>query len=156
MESALPKLRSIGSARNAITLIRATSCASCSSSSPRSFTSLNRSPPNYPGHVPLTRVERAGLAIGASVMSFFDPYRHGMRFDFLQEPSVSLADHPQTSSLLLAKPQPHHTSSTAFATPCSQIQPAVVSSELDLESPPKPSPSKLYVHCPKIPLAAPT
>ncbi|EWZ83775.1 ubiquinone biosynthesis protein coq-4, mitochondrial [Fusarium oxysporum f. sp. radicis-lycopersici 26381] len=78
MESALPKLRSIGSARNVSTLIRATSCASCSSSSPRSFTSLNRPPPNYPGHVPLTRVERAGLAIGASVMSFFDPYRHDL------------------------------------------------------------------------------
>ncbi|KAF4469537.1 ubiquinone biosynthesis coq-4 mitochondrial [Fusarium albosuccineum] len=78
MEAALPRLRSIGSARPGCTLLRVTSCASCSSSSSRNFSVLNRPPPNYPGHVPLTKVERAGLAIGASVMSFFDPYRHDL------------------------------------------------------------------------------
>ncbi|GKU04311.1 unnamed protein product [Fusarium langsethiae] len=75
MERTLPKLRSIGSACRGRTLVRAVECASCSSS--RSFTS-NRPPPLYEGHVPLTRVERAGLAIGASVMSFFNPYRHDL------------------------------------------------------------------------------
>ncbi|KAI0600626.1 coenzyme Q biosynthesis protein Coq4-domain-containing protein [Biscogniauxia sp. FL1348] len=39
------------------------------------FSVLNRPPPNYPGHVPLTRPERAALAVGAGVMSLLDPYR---------------------------------------------------------------------------------
>lgn len=43
----------------------------------RSFSVLNRPPPNYPGHIPLTHVERAGLAIGSGIMSFMDPYRGG-------------------------------------------------------------------------------
>ncbi|TRX88397.1 hypothetical protein FHL15_010710 [Xylaria flabelliformis] len=41
----------------------------------RQFSVLNRPPPNYPGHVPLTGVERAALAIGSGIMSFFDPRR---------------------------------------------------------------------------------
>ncbi|KAI1494617.1 coenzyme Q biosynthesis protein Coq4-domain-containing protein [Biscogniauxia mediterranea] len=53
------------------TVVALTSC----SSSSRSFSVLNRPPPNYPGHVPLTRVERAALAAGAGVMSLLDPYR---------------------------------------------------------------------------------
>ncbi|KAI5464302.1 ubiquinone biosynthesis protein Coq4, partial [Mariannaea sp. PMI_226] len=32
----------------------------------------------YPGHVPLTKTERVGLAVGASLWSFFDPYRHDL------------------------------------------------------------------------------
>lgn len=39
---------------------------------------LNRPPPNYPGHVPLTRVEKAGLAVGSAVMSLMDPHRGGL------------------------------------------------------------------------------
>ncbi|KAI0162055.1 ubiquinone biosynthesis protein Coq4 [Xylariaceae sp. FL1272] len=39
---------------------------------------LNRPPPNYPGHVPLTRLERLGLAVGSSLWSFFDPTRPDM------------------------------------------------------------------------------
>ncbi|KAJ4523541.1 Ubiquinone biosynthesis protein [Exophiala dermatitidis] len=65
-------------------------CASCArprsqrdtlhpnSASPRSFSVLNRPPPNYPGHVPLTRVERLGLAVGSAVTSLLNPYRHDM------------------------------------------------------------------------------
>ncbi|KAF3765077.1 putative Coq4 [Cryphonectria parasitica EP155] len=49
--------------------------AASSSSQPRPFSVLSRPTPNYPGHVPLTRVERAGLAIGSGIMSFLDPYR---------------------------------------------------------------------------------
>lgn len=48
-----------------------------SPSSRRAFSLLNRPPPNYPGHVPLTNIERAGLAIGSGIMSFVDPYRGG-------------------------------------------------------------------------------
>lgn len=43
----------------------------------RSFSILNRPPPNYPGHVPLTRIERAGLAIGSGIISLVNPYRGG-------------------------------------------------------------------------------
>ncbi|KAH8786479.1 ubiquinone biosynthesis protein coq4, mitochondrial [Hyaloscypha sp. PMI_1271] len=41
----------------------------------RHFSVLNRPPPNYPGHVPLTRIEKAGLALGSAVMSLMDPHR---------------------------------------------------------------------------------
>jgi len=65
-------------------------CASCSHiqfhrhelrqspSGQRSFSILNRPPPNYPGHVPLTRVERVGLALGSALASLINPYRHDM------------------------------------------------------------------------------
>ncbi|KAI0544522.1 Coq4-domain-containing protein [Xylaria curta] len=42
---------------------------------PRQFSVLNRPPPNYPGHVPLTRIERAALAMGSGILSFLDPRR---------------------------------------------------------------------------------
>lgn len=57
--------------RKAVTIPVATS------SSQRPFSVLNRPPPNYPGHVPLTHVERAGLAIGSGIMSLVNPYRGG-------------------------------------------------------------------------------
>ncbi|KAL7919531.1 coenzyme Q biosynthesis protein Coq4 domain-containing protein [Trichoderma austrokoningii] len=41
----------------------------------RHFSALNRPPPRYPGHVPLTKMERAGMAIGSGIMSLFNPYR---------------------------------------------------------------------------------
>ncbi|RYP63520.1 hypothetical protein DL769_006941 [Monosporascus sp. CRB-8-3] len=41
----------------------------------RPFSVLNRPPPNYPGHVPLTRIERTALAVGSGIMSFLDPRR---------------------------------------------------------------------------------
>ncbi|KAI1766779.1 Coq4-domain-containing protein [Hypoxylon sp. FL1150] len=44
----------------------------------RPFSVLNRPPPAYPGHVPLTRLERAALAVGSGVVSLIDPYRHDM------------------------------------------------------------------------------
>ncbi|KAL8784557.1 MAG: hypothetical protein Q9213_003905 [Squamulea squamosa] len=41
----------------------------------RYFSVLNRPPPNYKGHVPLTLVERSALAIGSAVTSLFNPRR---------------------------------------------------------------------------------
>ncbi|KAI0099811.1 Coq4-domain-containing protein [Nemania sp. FL0031] len=41
----------------------------------RAFSVLHRPPPNYPGHVPLTTIERAALALGSGVLSFLDPRR---------------------------------------------------------------------------------
>ncbi|KAI1323946.1 Coq4-domain-containing protein [Xylariaceae sp. FL0255] len=46
-----------------------------SSSHRRSFSVLNRPPPNYPGHIPLTRIERTALAVGSGILSFLDPRR---------------------------------------------------------------------------------
>lgn len=46
-------------------------------SSPRLFSLLNRPPPKYDGHVPLTNTEKAALGIGAAVGAFFDPRRAG-------------------------------------------------------------------------------
>ncbi|KAB5560169.1 ubiquinone biosynthesis protein coq4, mitochondrial [Coniochaeta sp. 2T2.1] len=41
----------------------------------RTFSVLNRPPPNYPGHIPLTGIERAALTIGSGLISFFNPRR---------------------------------------------------------------------------------
>ena len=43
----------------------------------RPFSVLNRPPPNYEGHIPLTRIERGALAVGSAVMSLLDPSRGG-------------------------------------------------------------------------------
>ncbi|EMC98047.1 hypothetical protein BAUCODRAFT_22893 [Baudoinia panamericana UAMH 10762] len=44
----------------------------------RTFSVLHRPPPNYPGHVPLTLLERGGLAIGSAFGSLRNPYRHDL------------------------------------------------------------------------------
>ncbi|KAK4145685.1 ubiquinone biosynthesis protein COQ4, mitochondrial [Dichotomopilus funicola] len=72
-------------ARNNNTLWRPTTLAAAATatldvsnttnSRPFSLSSLSRPPPNYPGHVPLTRIEKAALAIGSGVMSLRDPRR---------------------------------------------------------------------------------
>ncbi|KAI9879917.1 MAG: Ubiquinone biosynthesis protein [Pleopsidium flavum] len=41
----------------------------------KSFSVLNRPPPNYEGHVPLTTIERGALAIGSAVGSLTNPRR---------------------------------------------------------------------------------
>ncbi|ROW10312.1 hypothetical protein VMCG_02128 [Cytospora schulzeri] len=54
----------------------------------RSFSILNRPPPNYPGHVPLTRIERAGLAIGSGIISLANPYRGDLIATFAEATST--------------------------------------------------------------------
>ncbi|KAF7846059.1 hypothetical protein BT93_L5407 [Corymbia citriodora subsp. variegata] len=44
----------------------------------RAFSALNRPQPNYPGHVPLTWLERGALAVGSAFGSLRDPYRHDL------------------------------------------------------------------------------
>ena len=44
----------------------------------RHFSVLSRPPPQYEGHVPLTTIERAGLAVGSALWCFFDPTRAGI------------------------------------------------------------------------------
>ncbi|OKL63444.1 Ubiquinone biosynthesis protein coq4, mitochondrial [Talaromyces atroroseus] len=46
-----------------------------SASSRRAFSVLSRPPPNYPGHVPLTRVERGVLTLGSAFGSLLNPRR---------------------------------------------------------------------------------
>ncbi|CEJ56921.1 Putative Ubiquinone biosynthesis protein coq4, mitochondrial [Penicillium brasilianum] len=53
--------------------------ATCSSpyiaSSFRPFSILNRPQPSYPGHVPLTTIERGALAVGSAIGSLINPRR---------------------------------------------------------------------------------
>lgn len=44
----------------------------------QTFSVLKRPPPNYPGHVPLSFLERCGLAVGSAIGSMVDHHRHGM------------------------------------------------------------------------------
>lgn len=44
----------------------------------RSFSVLNRPTPSYPGHVPLTWLERGALALGSAFGSLRNPYRHDL------------------------------------------------------------------------------
>ncbi|KAI9813515.1 MAG: Ubiquinone biosynthesis protein [Thelocarpon impressellum] len=46
--------------------------------SARPFSVLNRPRPDYPGHVPLTALERSVLAVGSAAVAMVDPYRHDM------------------------------------------------------------------------------
>ncbi|KAL5604371.1 hypothetical protein BROUX41_002343 [Berkeleyomyces rouxiae] len=41
--------------------------------SQRDFSVLNRPPPNYTGHIPLTRLERAALVVSSGIATFLDP-----------------------------------------------------------------------------------
>ncbi|KAL7620965.1 Ubiquinone biosynthesis protein [Parahypoxylon ruwenzoriense] len=93
MKALTPRLRSLPNTQaflllqqtnhlESLPVSAAASCTTGSSSSSRKtsngsrpFSVLNRPPPNYPGHVPLTGIERAALAVGSGVMSLLDPYR---------------------------------------------------------------------------------
>ena len=44
----------------------------------RAFSVLNRPAPNYPGHVPLTFLERGALAVGSAFGALRNPYRHDL------------------------------------------------------------------------------
>lgn len=44
----------------------------------RTFSILNRPPPSYPGHVPLTLLERSALALGSAFGSLRNPHRHDL------------------------------------------------------------------------------
>lgn len=44
----------------------------------RAFSVLSRPAPNYPGHVPLTYLERGALAVGSAFGALQNPYRHDL------------------------------------------------------------------------------
>ncbi|KAF7510630.1 Ubiquinone biosynthesis protein [Endocarpon pusillum] len=59
-------------------IFRPTSSSCSRQSSSREFSVLSRPPPNYPGHVPLTFIERSALAVGSAVTSLLNPRRADM------------------------------------------------------------------------------
>ncbi|KAK2753760.1 Ubiquinone biosynthesis protein [Onygenales sp. PD_40] len=62
-------------AKQGVRAARALGNARPSSHVSRGFSVLNRPPPNYPGHIPLTFIERKALAIGSAVGSLVNPRR---------------------------------------------------------------------------------
>lgn len=84
----------------------------------RNFSVLNRPAPNYPGHIPLNRVEQVGLAIGSAVGSLVDVRRHGTLSDYSQFCTKATDAAIQISLLLAAKQQPHRILSIVSAMPC--------------------------------------
>ncbi|KAL9006694.1 MAG: hypothetical protein Q9188_000568 [Gyalolechia gomerana] len=54
----------------------------------RLFSVLARPPPKYHGHIPLTRTERATLAVGSAVISLFNPRRGGWCCSPLLKPEI--------------------------------------------------------------------
>ncbi|KAI7232059.1 Ubiquinone biosynthesis protein COQ4 [Hortaea werneckii] len=44
----------------------------------RTFSILSRPTPNYPGHVPLTLLERGAMAVGSALGAIRNPYRHDL------------------------------------------------------------------------------
>lgn len=57
----------------------------CSACALRPFSVLNRPSPNYPGHVPLTTIERGALAVGSAIGSLINPRRAGMSLQLCKE-----------------------------------------------------------------------
>ncbi|KAK0723960.1 coenzyme Q biosynthesis protein Coq4-domain-containing protein [Apiosordaria backusii] len=52
------------------------------------FSSITRPPPNYPGHVPLTTLEKAALAIGSGLISLKNPRRGDLIATFAETTST--------------------------------------------------------------------
>ncbi len=59
-------------------ILRPTTSTHARHSFVRDLSILNRPPPKYPGHVPLTFVERSALAVGSAVTSLLNPHRADM------------------------------------------------------------------------------
>ncbi|TLD22008.1 hypothetical protein PspLS_07850 [Pyricularia sp. CBS 133598] len=80
-------------------------CLSCASiaHTRRCFSVLDRPAPNYPGHVPLTRVERAGLAVGSGLWSLLDP-RRGDLIAAFAEATATPYFVPRLRDAMLASP----------------------------------------------------
>ena len=86
----------------------------------RRFSVLNRPPPSYRGHVPLTLIERSALVVGSAVTSLFNPRRGGSySIDEAETYGIFvLIASPQTLLPHLARPPRPPTLSTGFEMPC--------------------------------------
>lgn len=78
------------------------------------FSVLQRPPPNYPGHVPLTSLERIGLAFGSALASLTNHHRHDMvaalgeatsQPYFISRLRSSMLSHPTGRRILRLKPR---------------------------------------------------
>jgi len=67
-------------------VVRALRTSQARQATSRDFSVLNRPPPNYPGHVPLTTIERGALAVGSAVGSLLNPKRGGALDPICQSP----------------------------------------------------------------------
>ncbi|KAK5124332.1 Ubiquinone biosynthesis protein [Meristemomyces frigidus] len=75
---------------------------------------LARPPPAYPGHIPLTRLERTTLALGSAIGSLFNPRRHDLiaalaeatsKPYFLARLRAAMLAHPTGRRILRDKPR---------------------------------------------------
>ena len=87
---ALGFIMSVLGRRGAIELRALTASSNLSASTLRPFSVLNRPPPNYPGHVPLTTIERGALAVGSAIGSLINPRRAGVWLLFFADPVYNL------------------------------------------------------------------
>lgn len=80
----------------------------------QTFSVLNRPSPNYPGHVPLTTLERIGLAVGSAFGSMRDHHRHDLVASlgeataqpyFISRLRRSMLSSPTGRRILRAKPR---------------------------------------------------
>ncbi|KAK1783819.1 coenzyme Q biosynthesis protein Coq4-domain-containing protein [Copromyces sp. CBS 386.78] len=80
----------------------------------RQFSALNRPPPNYPGHVPLTRLERLGLFVGSGLISLADPRRGDLIASFAEATATpyfiyrlrdAMLSHPTGRRILRLRPR---------------------------------------------------
>jgi len=69
----------------------------------RRFSVLARPAPKYPGHIPLTTVERAALAAGSGLLSFLDPRRADL-IAALSETTSTPFPLPRLRDAMLAHP----------------------------------------------------
>ena len=89
------------------------------------FSVLDRPPPKYNGHVPLTNTERGVLAFGSALTALLDPRRHGsFHSSSLSPPQPANHTHVQTWSPPFPKQQPRSLSSVPSATRSSPRPPA--------------------------------
>jgi hypothetical protein len=70
--------------------------------SSRAFSVLNRPPPSYDGHVPLTRIEKGALAVGSALGAIVNPRRAGT---FLQASPYTIADCTHSSRPINSRQQ---------------------------------------------------
>ncbi|KAL1837426.1 hypothetical protein VTJ49DRAFT_3797 [Mycothermus thermophilus] len=100
-------------ARNPLPQHAAAALTTAQNRRPFSFSSLTRPPPNYPGHVPLSAIERAALAIGSDLIAIFSevtatPYFiYRLRDAMLSSPTGRriLRDQPRITSTSLNLPR---------------------------------------------------
>ncbi|POS87716.1 hypothetical protein EPUL_000311 [Erysiphe pulchra] len=113
MASTLVSSTQAGISSGSLHIFKSSSILFQSHNSRRLFGVLNRPPPNYPGHVPLTYLEKTGLAVGKDLIAALGeatatPYFiYRLRDTMLASPTGRriLRDRPRISSETICLPQ---------------------------------------------------